>query len=150
MRKKIHLYSNPFHCFLLKDVGLEWVTIKRKLAIAVAANFENKNKDADFKFDDIGGKDVMKDLTFFTKLKEETEVDLENLVYIRGETHYFVMTGKKDNLISRGVLKEVTRMFLKVHFTFILFPFLSFPFIPLLIHHVIFHISPGYASGHEF
>ncbi|PIK62103.1 hypothetical protein BSL78_00986 [Apostichopus japonicus] len=88
------------------DVGLEWVTIKRKLAIAVAANFENKNKDADFKFNDTGGKDVMKDLSFFTDLKEKTEVDLENLVYIRGETHYFVMTGKKDNLISRGVLKE--------------------------------------------
>jgi len=31
---------------------------------------------------------------------------LENLVYYRGETHYFVMTIKKNSLFDRGVFKE--------------------------------------------
>jgi len=32
--------------------------------------------------------------------------DLENLVYYRGETHYFVMTAKKASLAAAGVLKN--------------------------------------------
>jgi len=31
---------------------------------------------------------------------------LENLVFYRDETHYFVMTAKKESLLEKGVLKE--------------------------------------------
>ena len=33
-------------------------------------------------------------------------MDLENIVYYRGDTHYFVMTALKNCLLERGVIKE--------------------------------------------
>ena len=36
----------------------------------------------------------------------ETGADLENIVYYKEETHYFVMTAKKESLLKFGVLKE--------------------------------------------
>ena len=44
---------------------------------------------------------------FFTDLREETGIDLENIVYYKDETHYFVMTAKKQSLLKKGVIKEV-------------------------------------------
>ena len=44
---------------------------------------------------------------FFTDLREETGIDLENIVYYKDETHYFVMTAKKHSLLKKGVIKEV-------------------------------------------
>ena len=44
-----------------------------------------------------------------SSLKEmatETGADLENIVYYKEETHYFVMTAKKESLLAGGVLKE--------------------------------------------
>ena len=37
---------------------------------------------------------------------EEIGIDLENIVYYRGDTHYFVMTALKGCLLQRGVIKE--------------------------------------------
>lgn len=34
-------------------------------------------------------------------------IDLENIVYYRDDTHYFVMTAKKKSLLEKGVIKEV-------------------------------------------
>ena len=48
---------------------------------------------------------------FFNNIKEKTGVDLENIVYFKDETHYFVMTAKKASLLKRGVLKEVFQVF---------------------------------------
>ena len=33
-------------------------------------------------------------------------IDLENIVYYRGETHYFVLTPKRKNLLEQKVLKQ--------------------------------------------
>lgn len=44
---------------------------------------------------------------FFMDLKESTRIDLENIVYYKDDTHYFVMTAKKASLLEKGVLKEV-------------------------------------------
>ena len=44
---------------------------------------------------------------FFHDLKESTRIDLENIVYYKDDTHYFVMTAKKASLLEKGVLKEV-------------------------------------------
>ena len=41
------------------------------------------------------------------ELYEATGIDLENLVYYRDETHYFVMTAKKPSLLAKRVLKKV-------------------------------------------
>ena len=44
---------------------------------------------------------------FFADLKLETDIDLENIVYYKDDTHYFVMTAKKSCLLKKGVLKKV-------------------------------------------
>lgn len=41
---------------------------------------------------------------FFQDLKEETGIDLENIVYYKDCTHYFVMTAKKQSLLDKGVI----------------------------------------------
>ena len=48
---------------------------------------------------------------FFNSLYEELGVALENIVYYKDETHYFVMTTKKHSLLDRKVLKKVLSMF---------------------------------------
>ena len=40
-------------------------------------------------------------------LKADTDIDLENIVYYKDDTHYFVMTAKKDSLLRKEVLVEV-------------------------------------------
>jgi hypothetical protein len=42
------------------------------------------------------------------ELNAETGIDLENIVYYKGDTHYFVMTAKKESLLKKGVLKAVS------------------------------------------
>ena len=44
---------------------------------------------------------------FFADLKIETDIDLENIVYYKDDTHYFVMTAKKASLLKKGVLIKV-------------------------------------------
>ena len=39
---------------------------------------------------------------FFNDLFEAKGIDLENIVYYKDETHYFVMTAKKQSLIDKG------------------------------------------------
>lgn len=34
-------------------------------------------------------------------------IDLENIVYYKDDTHYFVMTAKKKSLLKKGVIKKV-------------------------------------------
>ena len=45
---------------------------------------------------------------FFKDLYEACGIDLENIVYYKDETHYFVMTAKKQSLLDKGVLKKVS------------------------------------------
>lgn len=44
---------------------------------------------------------------FFKDLKDKTGAELENIVYFKDDSHYFVMTVKKSSLIKTGVLKQV-------------------------------------------
>ena len=34
-------------------------------------------------------------------------IDLENIVYYKDDTHYFVMTAKKQSLLEKGVILQV-------------------------------------------
>jgi len=45
--------------------------------------------------------------SFFKEIQEKFNISLENLVYYKGETHYFVMTIKKNSLIDRNVFTEI-------------------------------------------
>ncbi|XP_041052876.1 F-actin-monooxygenase MICAL2 isoform X2 [Carcharodon carcharias] len=75
-----------------------------KLAIAITANFINRNTTAEAKVEEISGVAFIFNQKFFQDLKEETGIDLENIVYYKDNTHYFVMTAKKQSLLDKGVI----------------------------------------------
>ncbi|XP_061466421.1 F-actin-monooxygenase MICAL2 isoform X13 [Rhineura floridana] len=75
-----------------------------KLAIAITANFINRNTTAEAKVEEISGVAFIFNQKFFQDLKEETGIDLENIVYYKDSTHYFVMTAKKQSLLEKGVI----------------------------------------------
>ena len=43
---------------------------------------------------------------FFSELQQQTSIDLENIVYYKNDTHYFVMTAKKQSLLDKGVILQ--------------------------------------------
>ncbi|KAJ8919794.1 hypothetical protein NQ315_006323 [Exocentrus adspersus] len=77
-----------------------------KLAIAITANFINKKTEAEARVEEISGVAFIFNQKFFKDLQEATRIDLENIVYYKDDTHYFVMTAKKASLIEKGVIKQ--------------------------------------------
>ncbi|XP_013888444.1 F-actin-monooxygenase mical2b [Austrofundulus limnaeus] len=75
-----------------------------KLAIAITANFVNRNTTAEAKVEEISGVAFIFNQKFFLELKDETGIDLENIVYYKDNTHYFVMTAKKQSLLDKRVI----------------------------------------------
>uniref|UniRef100_A0A8C7VUF5 F-actin monooxygenase n=1 Tax=Oncorhynchus mykiss TaxID=8022 RepID=A0A8C7VUF5_ONCMY len=84
--------------------GFRRKEFRGKLAIAITANFINRNTTAEAKVEEISGVAFIFNQKFFLELKEETGIDLENIVYYRDNTHYFVMTAKKQSLLDKGVI----------------------------------------------
>ena len=41
---------------------------------------------------------------FFNELQTQTGIDLENIVYYKNDTHYFVKTAKKQSLLDKNVI----------------------------------------------
>ncbi|KAK7121602.1 hypothetical protein R3I93_022631 [Phoxinus phoxinus] len=84
--------------------GFRRKEFRGKLAIAITANFVNRNTTAEAKVEEISGVAFIFNQKFFLELREETGIDLENIVYYRDNTHYFVMTAKKQSLLDKGVI----------------------------------------------
>jgi hypothetical protein len=78
------------------------------LAIAITANFINRHTEAEARVEEISGVAFIFNQKFFKDLDAATGIDLENIVYYKDETHYFVMTAKKHSLISKGVILRVS------------------------------------------
>jgi len=76
------------------------------MSIAITANFVNTNSLEERKVQEIPGLSKQYDLEFFKNLENKTGIKLENIVYYKDLTHYFVMTAKKDSLIKKGVIKN--------------------------------------------
>lgn len=93
------------NCFCFK--GFKRKEFRGKLAIAITANFINRNTQAEARVEEISGVAFIFNQKFFKDLNEECGIDLENIVYYKDETHYFVMTAKKQSLLEKGVLKRV-------------------------------------------
>jgi len=89
---------------LSKDFGFEKKTFKGSDAIGITANFVNTQTREETQLTEFGLLSIYNQ-AFFNKFKEQG-IDLENLVYYRGETHYFVMTVKRHSLVNKGVVKE--------------------------------------------
>ncbi|XP_040893606.1 protein-methionine sulfoxide oxidase mical2b isoform X3 [Toxotes jaculatrix] len=84
--------------------GFRRKEFRGKLAIAITANFINRNTTAEAKVEEISGVAFIFNQKFFLELKEETGIDLENIVYYKDNTHYFVMTAKKQSLLDKGAI----------------------------------------------
>ncbi|XP_037539291.1 protein-methionine sulfoxide oxidase mical2b [Nematolebias whitei] len=116
-RAEIHPSSHPVSDFEFDVVigadgrkstlhGFARKEFRGKLAIAITANFVNRNTTAEAKVEEISGVAFIFNQKFFLELKEEAGIDLENIVYYKDNTHYFVMTAKKQSLLDKGVIKN--------------------------------------------
>ena len=76
-----------------------------KMAIAVTANFK-RGLDNEKNVEEIPGLARQNKMEYFKELEERYNVGLENIVYFKDMTNYFVMTVKKDSLLKNGILKE--------------------------------------------
>lgn len=87
--------------------GFKAKEFRAKLAIAITVNFVNHNTTSEASVEEISGVSYIYNQDFFNNLRKKHGIDLENIVYYKDETHYFVMTAKKQSLLKKGVLKQV-------------------------------------------
>ncbi|XP_056674637.1 F-actin-monooxygenase MICAL1 isoform X2 [Monodelphis domestica] len=80
--------------------------MRGKLAIGITANFVNGRTVAETQVPEISGVARIYNQSFFQSLFKATGIDLENIVYYKDDTHYFVMTAKKQSLLRLGVLRQ--------------------------------------------
>ncbi|XP_073956649.1 molecule interacting with CasL isoform X3 [Choristoneura fumiferana] len=94
--------------------GFKRKEFRGKLAMAITANFINRHSEQEASVPEISGVAFIFNQKFFKELYEVTGIDLENIVYYKDDTHYFVMTAKKHSLLDKGVLlndfAEVSRL----------------------------------------
>jgi len=88
--------------------GFKGSEMRGALAIAITANFVNNQLKADVQAEEICGVSAIYKQDLFKNMKETTGIDLENIVYYKGDTHYFVMTAKKQSLLDKGVILNDT------------------------------------------
>ncbi|XP_078053847.1 F-actin-monooxygenase mical1-like isoform X2 [Mustelus asterias] len=86
--------------------GFKKKEMRGKLAIGITANFINHHSSAEAKVEEISGVAYLYNQKFFQQLRKDTGIDLENIVYYKDDTHYFVMTARKQSLLKYGVIDQ--------------------------------------------
>uniref|UniRef100_A0A8C6U5P0 Molecule interacting with CasL protein 1 n=1 Tax=Neogobius melanostomus TaxID=47308 RepID=A0A8C6U5P0_9GOBI len=86
--------------------GFKRKELRGKLAIGITANFVNRNTAEEAQVQEISGVARIYNQKFFQELHTTRGIDLENIVYYKDDTHYFVMTAKKKSLLKKGVIKQ--------------------------------------------
>ncbi|XP_053446354.1 F-actin-monooxygenase MICAL1 isoform X1 [Nycticebus coucang] len=86
--------------------GFKVREMRGKLAIGITANFVNRRTVEETQVPEISGVAKIYNQSFFQSLLKATGIDLENIVYYKDDTHYFVMTAKKQCLLRLGVLRQ--------------------------------------------
>ncbi|XP_059573594.1 F-actin-monooxygenase MICAL1 isoform X2 [Alligator mississippiensis] len=86
--------------------GFKRKETRGKLAIGITTNFVNHHSRAEVEVPEISGVARIYKQQFFQNLYKKTGIDLENIVYYKDDTHYFVMTAKKQSLLKMGVILE--------------------------------------------
>ncbi|OWZ07399.1 hypothetical protein PHMEG_00020214 [Phytophthora megakarya] len=83
--------------------GIDRFVFSQKESLGIVCYFPNLETPEEMK---------TKEFSWTAQLKHhmlhkmrEIGIDLENIVYFRGEMHYLVMTPKRQNLLARGVVK---------------------------------------------
>nr|XP_019590530.1 PREDICTED: protein-methionine sulfoxide oxidase MICAL1 [Rhinolophus sinicus] len=84
--------------------------MRGKLAIGITANFVNRRTVEEAQVPEISGVARIYNQSFFQSLLKATGIDLENIVYYKDDTHYFVMTAKKQCLLRLGDWPETDRL----------------------------------------
>jgi F-actin monooxygenase len=87
--------------------GFNRKEFRKRLAIGITVNFTNYHTPAEVEVEEKSGVSFIFAQKFFLNLRSMTGIDLENIVYYKDETHYFVMTAKRNCLIQKGVIKKV-------------------------------------------
>lgn len=80
-------------------------TMKAKQAIGMTFNFVNSNTRDEVLLPEFGLARHLKPV-WFKELQQQTSINLENIVYYRDETHYFVCTVPKTDLLHYGIAKN--------------------------------------------
>uniref|UniRef100_A0A1I8ALX6 LIM zinc-binding domain-containing protein n=2 Tax=Steinernema glaseri TaxID=37863 RepID=A0A1I8ALX6_9BILA len=80
--------------------------MRAQLAIGITANFKNMRTAAEILVPELSGVAYLYRQSFFNRMEEEIGVQLENIVYYKDDTHYFVMSAKKKSLLKKKVLKQ--------------------------------------------
>ncbi|XP_054504649.2 F-actin-monooxygenase MICAL1 isoform X1 [Agelaius phoeniceus] len=86
--------------------GFKRKETRGKLAIGITTNFINRHSRAEVEVAEISGVARIYNQKFFQNLYNKTGIDLENIVYYKDDTHYFVMTAKKQSLLTKGVILQ--------------------------------------------
>ncbi|XP_017582686.1 PREDICTED: protein-methionine sulfoxide oxidase MICAL1 isoform X2 [Corvus brachyrhynchos] len=86
--------------------GFKRKETRGKLAIGITTNFINRHSRAEVEVAEISGVARIYNQKFFQNLYNKTGIDLENIVYYKDDTHYFVMTAKKQSLLKKGVILQ--------------------------------------------
>lgn len=94
--------------------GFQMKQFKPKQAIAITVNFVNRNTTPEAMVEEFSESRIMRQ-QFFKNLEKAHDIDLENIVYFKDATHYFVMTATKQSLLKRGVLMQVELYTVHVH-----------------------------------
>ncbi|KAG6602758.1 MICAL-like protein [Phytophthora cinnamomi] len=88
---------------LAEPAGINRFVFSRKEALGIVCYFPNLGTTEEKKVTEFSWTIQFKQ-QMFAKMRE-IGVDLENIVYYRGEMHYLVMTPKRQNLLDQKVLK---------------------------------------------
>ena len=75
------------------------------ISIGITANFVNESTPEELNLDEFG---IIRycNQNLFQSLQDQYGINLENLVYYRSDTHYLVMTPKRDCIIAKGIVNE--------------------------------------------
>jgi hypothetical protein len=76
------------------------------LCIGMTFNFKNNHTKDEVALREFAVSQIYHQ-SYFKEIEDKFNITLENLVYYQGETHYFVMTIKKNSLFARNVFKEI-------------------------------------------
>ena len=90
--------------------GFHSKEFRAKLALAITVNYVNSFTKQESSVPEISGVAYVYRQNFFNDLSAKFGIELENIVYYKDETHYFVMTAKKGSLLNKKVLKQVSEV----------------------------------------
>uniref|UniRef100_A0A8D2JIJ1 Microtubule associated monooxygenase, calponin and LIM domain containing 1 n=1 Tax=Varanus komodoensis TaxID=61221 RepID=A0A8D2JIJ1_VARKO len=103
--KALHFLAELLRIILVcLSLGFKRKETRGKLAIGITTNFINNHSKAEVEVAEISGVARIYNQKFFQNLYNKTGIDLENIVYYKDDTHYFVMTAKKQSLLKKGVI----------------------------------------------